>query len=808
MKIRRIFPALILFISVPFLLSGQPVVPSVSNAVPLIATRWNQGCFYNASCPNDATATGSCLHALAGSGAVAMAQLMKFYSYPEHGTGQHAYNHPVYGNITADFSATTYTWSAMPDSITTVNDALATLLYQCGVAQEMDFGPVRSRSTFSKIDSAFKLYFNYSGAAQLKWKDNFTTAAWNAMLRAEIDAGHPVIYYGDSVGSNGQVFICDGYQGTDYFHFNWGKGGANDGYFYLSMLTPGNNNFTSNQGAIFGLVPSTPAPPAYVMDFENVPDFSLAFNPWTSVDLDGNPTYSIQLHTFPHNGSPMAFICFNPDSVAPSMSNDPELQPHSGKRFGACFSSNPPSNNDWFISPKVQLGDNPEFTFWVKSYTGEYGLEKFNVAVSTTDSLPSSFTVISGASPLEAPVLWTRKGFTLTNYKNQKVYVAIQCVSNDNFILMIDDLEIKPNSAGSLTANFTASKTIVRAGDLINFFDQSSGIPTSWSWTFDGGTPGSSIMQNPQGVRFNTVGTYDVTLTVGNGTASDTETKAGYITVTGYPSSMSLDFDSLTDFSTIFIPWITRDIGGGDTYGITGVAFPGGGSPMAWICFNPSKTVPPLANMVPHSGQKLGCSFSSMPPKNPNNKWLISPKLSLGTNASLEFWVQAYNTSYGPEKYNVGVSLTNADPASFTPLTSSPEQATDTWTKKSYDLNAYSGKDVLIGFQNVSNDAFILMIDDISINSVAGVEDAMAPEPIVVFPNPAKGELFLKFSRLSHDNIQVELMNLAGVVVRSVNLPGGQLQSSIHLTGVMAGLYTLRITKDGVTRFRKISVID
>ena len=775
---------------------------------PLLSTRWNQGCFYNGSCPTDASATGSCLHALAGSGAVAMAQVMKYHNYPVQGTGQHAYNHAVYGNLSVNFSATTYGWTSMPDSLTAANDAVATLVYQCGVAQDMDYSPLRSTSEYGAIESAFKTYFGYSTGIAWRWKDNYTTADWNAMLKAELDAGRPVLYYGDSVGNNGHFFVCDGYQGVDSFHFNWGWGGADDGYYNLSMLTPGNKNFTSNQGALVGIEPATPVPPTLTMDFESIPDFSLIFSPWSVVDLDGNTTYGIEGHSFPHNTDPMAFICFNPDSVVPSMSNDPALQPHSGKRFGACFSSDTPSNNDWFISPKIQLGESPEFSFWVKSYTAAYGLEQYRVAVSITDSLPSSFVFISGSDPLEAQLAWTRKGFNLSNYKNQKVYLAIQCVSSDRFILMIDDLEIKPNSAATLTADFSASKQSVRAGELVTFFDQSSGIPVSWSWTFNGGTPGSSVLQNPVGIRFNSIGTFDVTLTISDGTNSVSETKQDFITVTGFPSSMSMDFDSLADFTTDFESWITYDVGGGNTYGIDGIVFPGEGSPMSYICFNPGNTIPPLENMVAHSGEKLGCSFASMPPKNPNNKWLISPKLSLGTGPTLEFWVQTYNKLYGLEKFNVAVSTTNSNPSSFTPLTISPEEAPDIWTRRSYDLSAYSGQDVYIGFQCVSNETFIFMIDDISITSTSGVGDGGVVTDIHVYPNPASETLTVKFSRTGNEAVSLELVSAFGQTVTSLKIPGDQLQTSIKVAGLSPGLYTLVVTRNDRTTVHKITVIN
>jgi uncharacterized repeat protein (TIGR02543 family) len=79
-------------------------------------------------------------------------------------------------------------------------------------------------------------------------------------------------------------------------------------------------------------------------------------------------------------------------------------------------------------------------------------------------------------------------------------------------------------------ADFTADKTTVEVGNSVQFTDLSTNTPTSWSWTFNGGTPSSSTNQNPL-ITYNTIGTYTVSLTVSNAVGSDTETKTNYITV-------------------------------------------------------------------------------------------------------------------------------------------------------------------------------------------------------------------------------------------------------------------------------------
>jgi PKD repeat protein len=64
-------------------------------------------------------------------------------------------------------------------------------------------------------------------------------------------------------------------------------------------------------------------------------------------------------------------------------------------------------------------------------------------------------------------------------------------------------------------AAITANLTSGCAGMTIQFTDASVGNPTSWNWTFEGGTPGTSTEQNPS-VTYNTPGTYSVTLDAGN----------------------------------------------------------------------------------------------------------------------------------------------------------------------------------------------------------------------------------------------------------------------------------------------------
>lgn len=230
------------------------------NAVnPLIQTHWDQSPYYNAQCPSNS---------VTGCVATAMAQVMKFWNYPATGSGFHSYNHPQYGTLSANYGNTTYQWSSMPNSVTSSNNAVATLMYHCGVSVNMNYNIASaggsSAQTLDVVD-ALKTYFNYSTSIQGLYRTSYTDSQWIALLKVELDAGRPIQYAGTGSGG-GHSFVCDGYDVNNYFHFNWGWSGNSDAYFSLNSLNPGSlgtgggaGGFNSNQRAIIGIQPPASA---------------------------------------------------------------------------------------------------------------------------------------------------------------------------------------------------------------------------------------------------------------------------------------------------------------------------------------------------------------------------------------------------------------------------------------------------------------------------------------------------------------------------------------------------------------------
>lgn len=269
---------------------------------PLIETTWDQDAPYYNLCPgsgNDKAYTG-CV-------ATAMAQVMKYWEWPVKGTGSHSYQ-PLDPNtgkkssrytstLSVNFGETTYDWANMKNSYSgnygsAQATAVATLMYHCGVATEMMYGNDADggsgaytvnygdweTNAFPCAQNAFHEFFGYKKDGltgymrdgytytddyghSTKYYDKWTDADWTAMIKAELDKQHPIMY-GGAGKEGGHSFICDGYDDAGYFHFNWGWSGENDGYYTLSDLAPGSGgagggsySFSEDQDVIIGIVP-------------------------------------------------------------------------------------------------------------------------------------------------------------------------------------------------------------------------------------------------------------------------------------------------------------------------------------------------------------------------------------------------------------------------------------------------------------------------------------------------------------------------------------------------------------------------
>ena len=281
------------------LLTGQCLQPKSRTSVePLVRTTWGQSSApFNNLCPIDPDGPNG--HAHAGCIATSMAQILNYWEHPTRGVGTHSYTpygHPEYGVQYVDFGATVYDWDNMKNNYSNEYtdeeaNAVATLMYHCGVAVDMRYGPSSSGAYGIDELNAYKMYFDYNSNIEWIKKSeifndslliHYTDEQWIIILKNELDLMRPLPYGGSSIGLGGHAFICDGYDENNLFHFNWGWCGSYDGYYIIGNLTPGSSSFNDVNDAIFYCFPNNPSinPPSNISTTVNGNNVSVQ---WSSV---------------------------------------------------------------------------------------------------------------------------------------------------------------------------------------------------------------------------------------------------------------------------------------------------------------------------------------------------------------------------------------------------------------------------------------------------------------------------------------------------------------------------------------------
>lgn len=211
---------------------------------PLLGNiEWDQTSPYNNMCPK----YDSVHVAATGCVATAMAQVMAYYKYPKQ--------------LKADIPGYVNRWNGIPMEIPTITqeegiydwdnmlpkynkeanatqqqkDAVAKLMFHCGAAVRMSYGPESGAAVSS---SKLAKYFGYDADLMMDLsRSSFTLDKWMQIIDTELAAGRPVLYGGQS-SENGHQFICDGKDENGLYHINWGWSGNQNAYFDLSILNP------------------------------------------------------------------------------------------------------------------------------------------------------------------------------------------------------------------------------------------------------------------------------------------------------------------------------------------------------------------------------------------------------------------------------------------------------------------------------------------------------------------------------------------------------------------------------------------
>jgi|GEM_PF-2524363 len=184
-------------------------------------------------------------------------------------------------------------------------------------------------------------------------------------------------------------------------------------------------------------------------DMESHEDFIIEnIGDYTLIDGDGIATYGLaysdtDYYLFDNNGYTGSYIVMNPYTTQPSMTG--LWTPHGGNKVLACHAAlytPEKTNNDWLILPKITIGDDMVFKFWALTVAPSWGAERIKVGISSTGTEQSDFIFIQEDDYIEVADTWTEYSFDLSDYAQQEIYLAINCVSSNTFQLLIDDVYV------------------------------------------------------------------------------------------------------------------------------------------------------------------------------------------------------------------------------------------------------------------------------------------------------------------------------------------------------------------------------
>ena len=232
-------------------------------------------------------------------------------------------------------------------------------------------------------------------------------------------------------------------------------------------------------------------------------------------------------------------------------------------------------------------------------------------------------------------------------------------------------------STAPLNAAFTPDKTSGVFPLTISFNDRSTGSPSTWSWDFGDGT--TSTDQSPSHT-YTAAGKYNVSLSISDGTNSDSTTKNEIVWATA-------EQDILWEEGFETNPYFWAD-GRRDVHAFGTINSNGDADEFSWWYY----TAGYGAADGSHWMAGLGMAGAGTA-----DDWLISPTLWLrpGTDNILSFYS---NMNGGSEDYDLLLSPSGGNAISdFTVVLADIDgESTASWVQQTYDLTAYAGTNVRI----------------------------------------------------------------------------------------------------------------
>jgi len=344
---------------------------------------------------------------------------------------------------------------------------------------------------------------------------------------------------------------------------------------------------------------------------------------------------------------------------------------------------------------------------------------------------------------------------------------------------------------------------MICAGSSIDFTDASYNGVTQWTWSFPGGTPATSDEQNPT-VTYPTPGTYDVGLTVGNGTSTVAVTNTQYVVVlpsSGLPLPYSEGFENVVSLPSS--DWTLVDIDQDGGFQVNDNA-----------AYTGSQSVR-LLNDVNHA-QRVDELLSNTINASGYSSYVISfryayAKRGNADNDALRLYVSNdCGQSWSLRRALSGGQLATASPqnGSFIPSGQSQWGYTETTA-----INGdYLVSDMRIKFWFQSDGGNNLWLDDININGepIVGINEVNDPAHggLQVFPNPAGQVATVEAELTTSGPVKVEVLDMLGRSVQTIanqNMSAGTARWELHLDGLNSGLYLVRVEQQGTVRVARFT---
>lgn len=347
-------------------------------------------------------------------------------------------------------------------------------------------------------------------------------------------------------------------------------------------------------------------------------------------------------------------------------------------------------------------------------------------------------------------------------------------------------------------ADFSTFNQVVCVGQSIDFTDNSFHGPSNWSWSFTGASPATSTDQNPTGIVYSAPGTYAVSLTVGNGSVTQTATKNSYITVlpyNGLGTPFSEGFESATTVPNA--NWFINNFDGGQAWQVSNLAAATGTN---CIRLNNSAQSAGAVDEI----QSVTYDMSMYGSMQLSFKYAFAYKNSSTNTDKIKVYASSDCGETWQLRRNIASTSLPTAPnttAAFTPNSSQWVQVDVT------NLAAYLVPNFMFKISFEAGGGNNVYIDDINLSGAVAVEEADNDFAFSIFPNPSSDLANLVFVLNSNETVSIELFDMLGKVVMGRNL--GNLSSGEHNFSVprgdlASGVYYVRLNVGGQSVVKKL----